>query len=405
MVVSCGVAGTLLMSALAISCTAAQAAAVIVPVGARSSASPLDLSRLPRSPDVARRSYSVISSPGRPARTVTVTGYSLGGLLNYAGVSQSSFNVAEVFAPGGRPVLFSNAQVRSASAFRDGPPVAWQDSKGSHFLRPSTGANDANASDFFTDDTVTTYLHSGALLTVRSSTSARRVGVGKPVKLTAAVSGGLPGEALDYQWHFDDGNGASHASVTHAYADAGTYEVYLRVAGSRDSLGVSMVTPIQVGKPPKGPNRQGGGTSDRSQSPTHGGGVGGSQPGTGGGTRGGAGSRTAHTLGPAARIEPSRPHPVPKPRPRTPKPAGPVLSGIAVTGAPQAGTAATPPASRGGGSRAARTGHLTPAHHGLREGFWLALGVLAMVVLGAALEGVELPRIQSQLRLTISRLR
>lgn len=386
-------------------CLAGQAASAratgyiqIVPVGASTYVYPVPLAQLPGdpAPDVDR-TYTNITTPAGDRESVTVSdGYSLPLLFSDLAISPSSFTVAEVLGPNERSVLLTSAQATSTGTFADGPPVVWQDSQGAHFLIPSIGGGAAEAGETFVgqSETITINLHAGALLLVHGSSTARRVAVGRRVRFTGTVTGSLPGESLAYKWYFDDGTGSSRLSANHSYLLPGTYDVYLRATGSKDSLGFSALMPIQVGRAPRGPRRAGGGTNKNRAAPTHGAGAqgtGAAKPsavaqhvnaGTGTGT-----SRPVATRAPAV----AKAAPV---RHRGARAAGPLLSGIALGGLPRPRASLRPAAEPqdrspdAGVQRAARTGHL--GHTGSSgDGPWIGLGALVALLGGAALERRE----------------
>lgn len=387
-----------------------------------------DPSALPGNPpaDVSDRAYSSISTysdsapAGGPAGTVTVdSGFSLGTVLNAVGITPDSFTAAEVVGPDSRPVLLTEAQAESPTAFPDGPAVIWQDSAGIHFLLPSDGSG--SDGETFTDEGAGTgqkleiNLYSGALLSVDAEASTRKVAVDKPVRFNATVSGQLPGETLTYRWVFDDGYGGSQASISHSYAAPGTYYVFLRVSGSQDSIGYSAMLPVTVGKVPEGPNRDGGGKAKRRAAPTHGASRKGSAKGqpTRATKRPGSSDQSGPPSSPVLRQpgtstgEPRPPHSSRSERsPRrqrksiqVARPEGRLLSGIVI------GSAGAVPRDTGSSTRSpagaltpARTGHLKPHAGPVGEQAWIGLLALLAVASGAVLEGRWLripPRLRS----------
>lgn len=388
------------MSALAGLCVNAEATDFgyvwVNPVGGSNTLQyPLDLTQL--TPDVSKQVYTnVATSSGGDPQNVTVTeGFSVPALVSDAGISAASFTVAEAVEPDARAILLTNEQATSKTAFPDGPAVVWQDSAGEHFLIPSTGSGEADEGETFTvaGQTLLIQLHSGALLSVEIASSTQTVDAGGPVRFTSTTQGELPGESLEYKWYFDDGTGASQASVVHRYLVPGIYDAYLRVIGSKDSLGISSVIPIKVGRSPKGPDRSGGGENRDAHAPTSGPGVRGVGRKTS--TKGmsaSAGSPTTRaasaprraTAGPRTKLTSSRSHRAARRRP--PPPTTPLLSGITVD-ATRLGRSGSPPSShRLGTSDPARVGDLLPAHRDQREGLWIALGTLLALAGGAVLQ-------------------
>lgn len=380
--------------------------ALVVPVGGPSPASATILSQLPDQPDISNQAYGNIASDDGAPVTVTVpSGYSL-PLIMSALAPTASFAFAEIEPLNGAvlpPVLLTHAQATSKTAFPDGSAVIWGDSNDeSHFLAPSTGSGTTNEGETFeTGGTVAIYLHSGSILSVAISVSKQAVTTGTPVHFaTTSVTGAASGTTLSYTWIFGDGTGATQVSADHSYLVSGTYDAYLKVTGSDDSLGFSAVYPITVGKAPKGPNRNGGGTSKRRKAPTSGAGVQGSQnkkksasaarsagPPT---TATPTDTKTTTTNG-AVRSAPHSHQAVEWPH----QLLGPLLAGIVVDGADLelAARAHSTAARRAGVVDPARTGHLRALARGRSEGLWIVLGVLAMLSIGALLEWIGVPAI------------
>lgn len=377
---------------------------------ANASATPL--SELPGSPppDVTNRTYgNIITTEGGAPQTVTVSsGYSLSLLFSSLDPG-ASFTFAEVYLPDGRSLLLTQAQATSKTAFPDGPAVVWDDSQGLHFLMPSTGAGTADAGEATiaaVDQPLLIYLHTGSILTVSVTASTQEVAVNRPVSFDATVAGASSNATLRYRWSFGDGAGSStETPVSHSYVAPGTYDVYLRVTGTDDSLGFSSLIPITVGKAPLGPNRNGGGTNEKENAATSGAGVKGSdtKKSTGTGKSGGAKATTSATVAvtdttSASTTTPVRSSARDRGLKRSP-PSGGLLSGIAVSGESEAPARAAPRAAAPAGAAApARTGHLVLARRAPGEGFWISLGVLATLISGALLELTGLPRISPRLR-------
>lgn len=380
----------------------------VVPVGAVASYA-YELSELPGSPgpDVEDQSYSNIAAAGGSPQTLTVTsGYSLGLVISSVDPG-TSFAFAEVQQLGDPSVLLTNAQATIA----DGPPVLWQDGQGRlHVLIPSTGPGRANAGVSFIvmQEELFIYLHSGSILSVGISTLKQKVAVGKPLRFTAAVNGAAPGTTLSYTWEFGDGSGGSQAPISHTYIAPGTYDAYLKVTGSGDSLGFSKVIPITVGKAQKGPDRRGGGTKKKKTAPTSGAGVKGSGGKQSTAKKGTTTTTTTTTFttatasktpttaattttaeNPTVKLAGSH-HTAVK---RAPRPTGPLLSGVALSGARVRPARATPTASaRPGAPNPARAGRLTSPGRGIGERIWIALGALVALLGGALLQAYGSPR-------------
>lgn len=361
------------------------------------------LSQLPDKADVTGQTYSVTATPGGPTTQVTITdGYTLAAVIAAFGDSSQAFGYAAIRGTNGWEVLVPRAEALSGAA---GGPVLWADASGMHFA-------DGTPTHYVTGTSNEIYvsLEQGSILSVTASTTTKgKITAGQAVQfeVDAPVTGQAAGETLSYRWLFDDGNTGSGSSVSHKYLVAGTYDAYLEVTGSDNSVGYSPLIAIAVGTTPKGPNRAGGGTSKKKDAPTHGPGVKGGQthhtsnPGQTG-TVGANGASSAPTANkptaattPAAVITPtvvtttavaSRARP-PIVR-RTRQDPGQPLTGIPLTGAmstPAATRRAGSATTRPGVSDPARTGHLTAAS-GVGEYLWIVLAAAAMALGGALLE-------------------
>lgn len=333
------------LAAPAIDAARADAAQVTVisPGGAPKT---LSLEALAGSEDVRERSYALRGSSGES--TQVVSGFSLAALLEAADADPFSFSYLEVQRPAGGAVLLSSDQARDEGTFPDGPPVVYATATGTAFLRPSSGAGDLNASDSFeAPQGVTIALRKGSPLRVWAEASTQKTRPGKPVRFTAEAEGSGAGETFTYRWHFDDGSSAEGASATHSFARRGSYDVVVGVTTPSDSTGTSAVVTIQVGAPPPGPDRKGGGTSRDAEAPDHG-----AATGSGGGGAPPAPVASTSPMPAAAEREP-------QPRPEPAPPVAP--PGELVTGELLSATTAPPKPKA---SPAARRGDLTEEGEG-----------------------------------------
>lgn len=230
----------------------------------------LSLEALAGSEDVVGRIYTLRS--GESETTQTVTGFSIATLLEASGIDPYSFSYLEVQRPSGGAVQLSHNQAVEANAFPEGPPVVYATAAGTGFLRPSAGAEDANAGDSFeAPQGLTINLRKGASLQVRVEASTRHVAVGEKVKFKAIVERAGSGEELAYSWYFDDGGSAEGEAVSHSWAKPGSYSVVVGVTAAGEDTGTSAVMRIQVGKAPEeGPDRKGGGNNKSANAPDHG---------------------------------------------------------------------------------------------------------------------------------------
>jgi hypothetical protein len=295
---------------------------VITPGGAQQT---LSLEALAGREDVRERPYSLRGGTGET--TQTVSGFSLATLLDAAGADPFGFSYLEVLRPTGGSVLLSSQQALEGGGFADGPPVVYATATGTAFLRPSSGADDLNATDSFeAPQGVTISLRKGSPLQVEAEASTLRTRPGKPVKFTAEAEGAGAGETLTYSWYFDDGSSASGAAASHSFARRGSYDVLVGVTTPGDSTGASAVVTIQVGPPLEGPDRKGGGTRSDRDAPDHGAatGVAGAPTGPtpGGAPISGLPASPAPAPEPATSTQRAKPTPAPEPAP-----AGEQISG------------------------------------------------------------------------------
>ena len=304
-------------------------ATVVSPGGSEQT---LSLDALAGSEDVVGRSYLLHSAGGD--NTQVVTGFSLAVLIEAAGADPFGFSYLEVLRPAGGAVLLSRDQALDPGAFPAGPPVVYASPAGTSFLRPSSGAGDLNATDSFeAPQGVTIALRKGSSLRVKAEASTLRTRPGEKVRFSAEVDGAGAGETLTYSWYFDDGGSATGADAIHSFAERGSYDVVVGVTTPGDSTGSSAVVTVQVGPPPEGPDRKGGGTRHDRDAPDHG-----AATGAGGLAGGSSGAGSATPSSPAPTPTPERP---PKPSPKTAAtsqaPAGAPISGQLLS-APAAAT-------------------------------------------------------------------
>ncbi|MET0306685.1 MAG: PKD domain-containing protein [Solirubrobacterales bacterium] len=298
----------------------------------------LSLAALAGSEDLVGRSYALRSSSGESSQALT--GFSLAKVLEAAGADPFGFSYLEAQRPAGGAVVLSRHQALDADAFADGPPLVYAAAEATGFLRPSSGPDDLNAGDFFeAPQGITLILRKGEPLQIRAQASTLRTSPGKPIEFGAIVDRAGSGEQLAYSWYFDDGHSASGAGASHSFAKPGSYDVVLGVTTPGDEAGASDVVTIQVGPPPSGPNRKGGGTNEDAAAPDHG-----AATGSESATPGPPSSAPAIPAAAAEQRPPSRQQAKPSP-----------LAGEPVSGELLSTTAAAPEAKP---TVAARTGRL-----------------------------------------------
>jgi hypothetical protein len=287
----------------------------------------LSLEALAGREDVRERTYSLRGGVGET--TQIVNGFSLAALLDAAGADPFGFSYLEVLRPTGGSVLLSSHQALDGDGFADGPPVVYATATGTAFLRPSSGADDLNASDSFeAPQGVTISLRKGSPLQVEVEASTLRTRPGEPVEFTAEAEGAGAGETLTYSWYFDDGISATGPVASHSFARRGSYDVLVGVTTPGDSTGASAVVTVQVGPPLEGPDRKGGGTRSDREAPDHGAAT---------GTTGAPGAPPSGGAPVSGAPAASAPAPAPEPAPSTqrakpaadpePAPAGEQISG------------------------------------------------------------------------------
>jgi PKD repeat protein len=72
---------------------------------------------------------------------------------------------------------------------------------------------------------------SEAILTLKFNADKVRADIDEKVLFTVDINGGF--EPYNYQWDFGDGNTGTEKSPAHAYKDAGTYSVSVRVTDDK----------------------------------------------------------------------------------------------------------------------------------------------------------------------------
>jgi len=249
----------------------------------RGSARTLTMSGLGE-PDVREREYTVGGGAGGERR-VAITGHSLDRVLRAARVDPYRFGDVEIAAATGGSVALDRDEVTDPARFPDGPPVFYVEDGHVRFLRPAgDGGEPAQVSGA---GPLALRLSRSARLEVSAAASKHRTKPGQPVTFTATVAGAQRGEPVEISWYFDDGRSASGRQVTHRFRKPGSYDVVVGATSSADEPGADATVTRQGGKPPKGPDRKGGGTNTSEGAPDSGGGTG--APGAGDSDPGGTG--------------------------------------------------------------------------------------------------------------------
>jgi hypothetical protein len=345
---------------------------------------PLSLDALAGSENVVERTYALRSGSGESSQTVS--GFSLAAILAAAGADPFGFSYLEVQRPAGGSVLLSRHQALDPGAFPEGPPVVYATASGTGFLRPSSGAEDFNATDSFeAPQGVRLVMRKDSPLRVRAKASTLRTRPGQAVEFSAIVERAGAGERLTYSWYFDDGHSAAGAETSHSFAKRGSYDVVIGVTTLGDDVGASDVVTIQVGAPLGGPDRKGGGHTRHEDAPDHGAASGPSTGAPAGGA-GATGTATAPIPVPAPAPIPSEPAPevAPTPQPTASAPLGEQVSGLLLSN-----STASAPSPEPEQQAAARPGSLDGdggSGGGLPDAAWGLLATAGLLGTGALIE-------------------
>ena len=342
--------------------------------------------------DVHGATYTVRDADGATSSVPVADGISLGALLAAAGLDADAFDYIAIAGSGGTAIVLRD----DLGGADEGPPVVWSDAQGVHFLRPSTGADDANGADYVTlaSGALAIALKRGEPLVPRIAVTTLRARPRERVGFSASLVGGAPlGPGREYQWYFDGTGTVRGANVSHRFARPGSYLVLLNVMRGGTSLGDPDSVVVRVVAPraarPHDAHRADGGSGDG------GAGDGGTGAGTGGGghggSAGGAGTGGAGDVGAAPAYRPPAPAaPAPSHLPASshlqtppPRPAGALVSGTLIA-------SPSPVAAPAGGVRAARAavakGAASDGPLHVPVGVWVAVGLAGLLALGWALE-------------------
>lgn len=367
----------LALALIPISAVGASAASVTIAPSGGGAARSLSLADLASSFDVHGATYTVRAADGSTSTTAVADGISLNALLAAAGLDSDAFDY----------IALSKADGSIAIVMRDdlggteqGPPVVWSDEHGTHFLRPSGGNGDQNGADrvdLADGAPLLLALKRGEPLVPRIVVSPKHPRPGERVDFSASLAGGVsPGPGLGYQWYLD-GPRLYGADVSYRFPKPGTYHIVLNVVrGDRSSLGDPATIDLRVAR-----------SRERHTDKAHPAGArNGPGTGVGGGGGGGVGAAAAPAApsvsGPTNAAVPSL-TPAPERVPAAPRtPPGKFVSGTLLASA----SAAAAPVSAGRAASAAvhRATADGPLH--VPVGVWVAVGLVALVALGWALE-------------------
>lgn len=276
----------------------------------------IKLSELPGS-DINNRIYRLKNG------SVTISGHSLLQVLRAADsqsdqIDLSTIPAIEVDRPGGQQVIrISGSDVRNPSAFRDGPPVFYEDNGSTVFVMPGSGSSPGSLSRFIFAP-IGISIQTGGTYEVSLSASTERAKVGQKISFRATVTGQKAGEQLSFLWKFGDGSSLATArgSVTHTFRRDGSFPVFVDVSGASGAGETGIL--IEVGKVPKAKPEPKPAGNDIPQTEAGGsGGSGGSGGGSGGygaGTGNGSGSSGSGAGGGSSAPPPSGSPPESKPK-------------------------------------------------------------------------------------------
>lgn len=347
--------------------------------------------------DVNDAVYTVRAADGTASTATVAAGTSVAALLHAAGLDDDPYTFVEIAGEGGSIALLQRDDIGGTD---EGPPVVWSDGRGVHFLRPSKGAQDANAGELVTvaDGPLALTLRSGAFVKPQIAVSTLRGRPRQRIEFRASLAAGtlLPG--MRYQWYFDGSGTVVGANVSHRFPRAGSWSVLLNVVRGQDTVGLPARVDVRVAPPRREQRPENGGDSegdDVGRSGGGGAGGGGAGQGTGGAGGGLGGTGAAGTgslpddLAPTTPVAPTPPIPSP-PRsvvPRTtheaapPRPQGELVSGTLI-----ASTQAVP--TFAGDARAGSPSRGAAADGPLQipVGVWMGIGLVALLALGWTLE-------------------
>jgi hypothetical protein len=318
-------------------------------------------------PDVIDQTYVLRSSTNQENQPVS-GGTSVAQLLAEGGIAPSSGFLRLTRSDGSWATLSAD-DLKDPPPFENGlKPVLFLDGVRVRYLRPVRDDSDVNANDYITttgeNQPLELWLQSGNILTVKATASTDATSSGTPVSYQVdPIGGGKDGEHYTVTWKFDDGSTATGDSVTHTYANTGSYGAMATAQGDQGSGGASNQVVVRVGNPPQNGTGPGAGSTSTPSGPATG--QAGSGPGgTGTGTPkqapGGSGGATGQPGTPLPKQrDPSRSRHTPRKSSSTaPVPAAPATGSGSGTGA---GTRAGSGTGTGSGTAAGAATATTPA--------------------------------------------
>jgi hypothetical protein len=203
------------------------------------------------------REYLLRATPGEAGTSTPRRGVPVRALIESAGIAFDPEGFVTVPRPNGTVAYLPTADFEEPSpVFEEGKPAVFSADSGSiRFLRPLIAADpeDVNAEDNIATvggESLDVGVRGGHVLEVTATATSTSLESGAAVTLTAAVTGGLPGEAISFSWSFGDGSFAAGTTVSHSFAGVGTYEVRVTATGNEESGGESRPLDLVVGNPP-----------------------------------------------------------------------------------------------------------------------------------------------------------
>jgi len=330
--------------------------------------------------DVGDRTYALRAADGSTSSVAVTGGVSVAALVHAAGLDGDPYTHVEIAREDGGSALLLADDLGGTG---EGPPVVWSDEQGVHFLRPSDGDRDVNASDLARtpDGPLVLTLRTGDPVKPQASVSTLRARVGARVSFSASLAAGTLRPGWGYSWYFDGGAGVPGTSVVHRFREVATFTVLLNVVRADGVTTVGLPDKVDVTIVPARRARRDERAARRSDE---------GAAGTGSAVSGGGGGSGTAAGGTVAPVAPAPPAPsaAPRPAPEQPtaappaEPRGELVSGTLLAAVGDS------PASFAGGSRPGETAQAAErdAPLDIPVGAWVAIGLAALLMLGWALE-------------------
>ncbi|GAC1608810.1 MAG: hypothetical protein NVS3B26_07280 [Mycobacteriales bacterium] len=218
-----------------------------LPDGSQQTVSGPDITRLADVRDTQYRTRAVSGGAAQDEPYVQ-TGLSIHHLLESLTppFDPTSVGFTETARRDGSWSTLDRPDTATPSDFADGLlPVLRVDGPNIDYIRPlRPSGQDTNAEDQIQVGLLDLFVHTGTLLSVRSSASTAQPSPGSPVLFQASAQGAPP--PIAYGWDFGDGTGATGQLTSHAFTRPGSYRVLVTAAGPNDSGGAAPALLIMV---------------------------------------------------------------------------------------------------------------------------------------------------------------